>query len=111
MVGVAHEAFLSAWPPLAEAITAASTALRARRQIEQAAADWAEHGQRPERLWERGQLAAALADTGARLQAGNQPPPSCTRRGCDCADPLAHRSCGSVGLIWGTGWWSPTASS
>ena len=44
VVGVAHEAFLSAWPPLAEAITAASTALRARRRIEQAAADWAEHG-------------------------------------------------------------------
>ena len=39
VVGVAHEAFLSAWPPLAEAITAASTALRARRHIEQAAAD------------------------------------------------------------------------
>jgi WD40 repeat protein len=72
MVGVAHEAFLSAWPPLAEAITAASIALRARRQIEQAAADWTEHRQPPERLWERGQLAAAVADTGARLVARNQ---------------------------------------
>ena len=74
MIDVAHEAFLSAWPPLATAITAASTALRARRQIEQAAADWTQHGQPPERLWERGQLAAALADTGARLQANTQPP-------------------------------------
>ena len=73
VAGVAHETFLSAWPPLAAAITAASTALRARRQIEQAAADWAEHKQPPERLWERGQLAAALADTGARLQASNHP--------------------------------------
>ena len=68
IVGVAHEAFLSAWPPLAEAITAASTALRARRAVEQAAADWAGTGRPPERLWERGQLAAALADAGARLR-------------------------------------------
>ena len=74
VVAVAHEAFLSAWPPLATAITAASTALRARRQIEQAAADWTDHGQPPERLWERGQLAATLADIGARLQAGYQRP-------------------------------------
>ena len=66
VIGVAHEAFLSAWPPLAEAITEASTALRARRGIEQAAADWADSGRPAERLWERGQLAAALADTGAR---------------------------------------------
>jgi energy-coupling factor transporter ATP-binding protein EcfA2 len=76
VVGVAHEAFLSAWPPLAEAITAASTALRARRHIEQATADWAQHGQASDRLWERGQLAAALADTGAHLQASNQPSPA-----------------------------------
>ena len=68
VVGVAHEAFLSVWSPLAAAIAAASTALRARGRIEQAAADWAEHGQPLERLWERGQLAAALADTGARLR-------------------------------------------
>ncbi|MGD9531340.1 MAG: toll/interleukin-1 receptor domain-containing protein, partial [Pseudonocardia sp.] len=37
VVGVAHEALLSAWPPLAEAIDAAATALRARRVIDQAA--------------------------------------------------------------------------
>jgi hypothetical protein len=81
VVGVAHEAFLSAWPPLAKAITAASTALRARRQIEHAAGDWAEHGQRPERLWERGQLAAALVDTGARLEAGNESSPDPRNKG------------------------------
>ena len=68
VLGVAHEAFLSAWPPLSEAITAAASALRARRRVEQAAAEWAEHGHAPTRLWERGQLAAALADTGARLR-------------------------------------------
>ncbi|MGH3971994.1 MAG: TIR domain-containing protein [Pseudonocardiaceae bacterium] len=66
-VGVAHEAFLSAWPPLANAIDAASSALRARRGIEQAADEWVSAGQPPERLWERGQLAAAWADVGARM--------------------------------------------
>jgi hypothetical protein len=75
VVGVAHEALLSAWPPLAEAITATSTALRARRHIEQATADWAQHGQASDRLWERGQLAAALADTRAHLQASKHPSP------------------------------------
>ncbi len=70
VLGVAHEAFLSAWPPLEKAITASAAALRARRQVEQAAAEWAEHGHAPARLWERGQLAAALADTGARLRSG-----------------------------------------
>ncbi|MGY1680833.1 nSTAND1 domain-containing NTPase [Geodermatophilus sp. SYSU D01176] len=70
VVGVAHEAFLTAWPPLHAAIDAASTALRARRAVEQAAAEWAAADEPPSRLWERGQLAAALADTGARLQRG-----------------------------------------
>jgi len=35
VLGVAHEAFLSAWPPPAEAIAANVTALRARRVVEQ----------------------------------------------------------------------------
>ena len=74
VIGVAHEAFLSAWPPLAEAITAASTALRVRRHIEQAAADWVKDDQQPERLWERGQLAAALAETGARFDTPTKNP-------------------------------------
>jgi hypothetical protein len=89
VIGVAHEAFLTVWPPLAAAITAASTALRARRQIEQAAGDWLEHGQPPDRLWERGQLAAALADTGARVRKPRTAalpggPPSASRQ------PQAH---------------------
>jgi WD40 repeat protein len=70
VLGVAHEAFLSAWPPLERAITASAAALRARRQVEQAAAEWAEQGHAPARLWERGQLAAALADTGAHVRTG-----------------------------------------
>jgi energy-coupling factor transporter ATP-binding protein EcfA2 len=65
VVGVAHEAFLSAWAPLAQAITENASALRARRTVEQAATAWSEEGRSPARLWERGQLAAALADTGA----------------------------------------------
>ncbi|MGH3831143.1 MAG: TIR domain-containing protein, partial [Pseudonocardiaceae bacterium] len=71
VVGVAHEAFLSAWAPLAQAIEENASALRARRTIEQAAAEWNEEGRSPARLWERGQLAAAVADTGARVQAGD----------------------------------------
>jgi hypothetical protein len=60
VVEVCHEAFLTAWPPLDAAIRTEATGLRARRAVEQAAAQWARD---PGRLWERGQLAAALADT------------------------------------------------
>ena len=42
VVEVAHEAFLSAWPPLATVIADNATALRARGRIEQAAAEWAD---------------------------------------------------------------------
>ncbi len=69
VVGVAHEACLSAWAPLAQAITANVSALRARRLLEQAAAEWDDEGRPSGRLWERGQLAATVADTGAHLQA------------------------------------------
>jgi WD40 repeat protein len=69
VVRVAHEAFLSAWPPLAQAITAAGSALRARRSIEHAAIEWHNNGRPPARLWDGGQLASALTDTGAHLRA------------------------------------------
>ncbi len=69
VVGVAHEAILSAWPPLAQAIEKNASALRARRAVEQAATEWNDHGRPADRLWERGQLAAAVTDTGARTQA------------------------------------------
>lgn len=61
VIGVAHEALLSAWPPLAQAITAAASALRARRAIERVATEWHNDARSAVRLWERGQLAAALA--------------------------------------------------
>ncbi|MGH3620867.1 MAG: hypothetical protein ACRDQ5_03635, partial [Sciscionella sp.] len=40
IIGVAHEAFLTAWPPLDQAITDNALALRARRTVEQAAKEW-----------------------------------------------------------------------
>jgi WD40 repeat protein len=67
VLGVAHEAFPSAWPPLYAAITAAASALRTRRAVEQAAADWDDDSRPPVQLWERGPLAAAVAGLGARL--------------------------------------------
>jgi WD40 repeat protein len=69
IIEVAHEAFLSAWQPLAQAIAAAASGLRARRLIEQAATEWSNNDRSPSRLWERGQLAAAVADIGAYVQA------------------------------------------
>ncbi|MGH3701876.1 MAG: TIR domain-containing protein, partial [Pseudonocardiaceae bacterium] len=69
VVEVAHEAFLSAWPPLAQEIAKNVPALRAHSAIEKAATEWHNDGRKPVRLWERGQLAAAMADTGARIQA------------------------------------------
>jgi WD40 repeat protein len=69
VVEVAHEAFLSAWPPLAQAIKDNASALRASRAIEQAATEWNKNHRSPTRLWERGQLAAAQADLGTRFRA------------------------------------------
>lgn len=70
VIGVAHEAFLSAWPPLAQAIAENVSALRARRSVEQTAAEWESNGRPPGRLWGGGQLAAAVADTGVHICAG-----------------------------------------
>jgi len=70
VIGVAHEAFLTAWAPLAEAIAASASALRARRAVEYAAEEWDKNGHLNSRLWGGGQLAAAVADIGARIQVG-----------------------------------------
>ncbi len=75
VIGVAHEKFLSAWPPLAETIAKNVTALRARRAVEHAATEWHDGGSPPARLWGGGQLAAVVADTGARICAGSTAPP------------------------------------
>ena len=72
VIGVAHEAFLSAWPPLAQAIAQNASALRSRRAVEHAATEW--HDARPPgRLWTGGQLAAAVTDTGTRLRTAEAP--------------------------------------
>ncbi|NEM07796.1 TIR domain-containing protein [Geodermatophilus normandii] len=68
VVTVAHEAFLSAWPPLREAIAAEKAALRARHRVDRAAEEWLQRGRPPERLWEGGQLVAALTDLGFRVR-------------------------------------------
>ncbi len=67
LLGVAHEAFLTAWPPLAQAISAAGTALRMRRMLEQASAEWEHAGRSTSFLWEQDRVAAAVSDTGAQL--------------------------------------------
>jgi hypothetical protein len=90
VIGVAHEAFLSAWLPPTESITANVTVLRARRAIEHAATEWhdGDGGRLPSRLWGGGQLAAVVADTGARICAISTPSP----RGKGPARWLVHRT-------------------
>ena len=67
VVEVAHEAFLSAWPPLAKIIADNAPRYGRARRIEQAAAEWADQQRPGRRLWTGDQLAAARADTGARF--------------------------------------------
>ncbi|MGH3688211.1 MAG: hypothetical protein ACRDSM_24835 [Pseudonocardiaceae bacterium] len=74
VIGVAHEKFLSAWPPLTEAIAANVTALRARRAVEHAATEWDDGGRPLSRLWGGGQLAVAEANTGAQIRVITAPP-------------------------------------
>ena len=66
VLGVTHEAFLSAWPPLAAAINAAAAALRARRAVELGAAEWEDTGKPASMLWERGRLESVIESTGVR---------------------------------------------
>ncbi|MGQ0777561.1 MAG: nSTAND1 domain-containing NTPase [Pseudonocardiales bacterium] len=73
VIGAAHEAFLSAWPPLAEAIATNGSALRARRAVEHAATEWHDQGRPLTRLWSGGQLAGTVTDTGAHLRVGTPP--------------------------------------
>jgi WD40 repeat protein len=67
-VGVAHEAFLAEWAPLAEAVAKAAAALRARRELEHAAAEWTRHSRDPSYLY-HGSLLQAAADTAATIAA------------------------------------------
>ncbi|HZM75083.1 MAG TPA: TIR domain-containing protein [Candidatus Limnocylindrales bacterium] len=66
-VTATHEAFLTRWPPLAQATAKATVALRTRRDVENAAADWVASGQDRQRLWDGGHLAATVENLGARM--------------------------------------------
>lgn len=68
VVEFAHEAILSAWQPLKEAISANTSALRARRLVEQAAAEWQADGRPPGGLWEQGRTLSALTDLDAKFR-------------------------------------------
>jgi len=80
VIGVAHEAFLCAWPPLADAVTASASALRARRAVEHAARDWHDSERPPSRLWSGSQLTTAVTDTGARIGTGTAPTDAAPQR-------------------------------
>ncbi|OHV33588.1 TIR domain-containing protein [Pseudofrankia saprophytica] len=60
-VEVTHERLLTAWTPLATAISQASDRLRQRAQAEAAADDWDRRGRPVERLWNLGLAAGTLA--------------------------------------------------
>jgi WD40 repeat protein len=72
-LSVAHDAFFTAWLPLAAAISKGAAALVARQTVERAADEWAEAGRAPSRLWERGQLAAVISATDAVIRRGRPP--------------------------------------
>ncbi|HEU0088610.1 MAG TPA: TIR domain-containing protein [Pseudonocardiaceae bacterium] len=92
IIGVAHEAFLSAWPPLAEAIAANAATLRARREVEHAALEWNSHDRPSDRLWSGGQLAAAVTDLGARSGSGAMPADVTPQRRLTHWLPCRHRT-------------------
>ncbi|HXM56183.1 MAG TPA: TIR domain-containing protein [Candidatus Dormibacteraeota bacterium] len=66
LVRVAHEALLSAWPKLADAIRATASGLRARREVERAAGEWSETGRSRQHLWDGNRLGGAVDAVGAR---------------------------------------------
>jgi hypothetical protein len=68
-ISISHERFLSEWPPLKAEISARSATLRARRALEQAAADWAAAGRPRSHLWDRKRIIAEFALGGGTLSA------------------------------------------
>jgi hypothetical protein len=74
LLEVSHEAVLSGWAPLAQAIRDAAAALRARQTVEQAAADWTQAGRHDAYLWERDRILAATALLAAPLPTGRPLP-------------------------------------
>ena len=66
IVDVAHEAFLTAWPPLASAVTQHATALRTRRRIENTAHEWHAAGRPKAQLLHADAFAATRENLGIR---------------------------------------------
>ncbi|MDT3445399.1 TIR domain-containing protein [Pseudofrankia sp. BMG5.37] len=73
-LSIAHEAFVTTWPPLAERIRSEADGLRQRREIERDATRWREAGRPRSLLWTRPQLRAFLtAGPGAGPAAAASP--------------------------------------
>src|SRR5262249_16702102 len=99
VVGVSHERFLSEWPPLAGAIAAKASALRARQAVERAALTWDAAGRPTRQLWEHGQLAVAVAETrGGTRRAGLWPRRRANSVAGRTRRPLGWRPGGTVVL-------------
>ncbi|MCE6999105.1 TIR domain-containing protein [Saccharothrix sp. S26] len=87
-VGLAHEALLTAWPPLDELLTEHSSALRTARVIERAAADWVAADRSETYLWDADRLAelprdapvVEIDDDAARFLAASRARADATRR-------------------------------
>lgn len=67
-VGVAHEAFLREWPPLAKMIESRRAALQMGTTVEDAAAAWVASGRHRSYLWDRTRLASGIATLGATIR-------------------------------------------
>lgn len=61
-IAVAHEALLTAWPPLNTTISEQTLALHTARSVEQAAAEWANADRAEHFLWNAQRLSAALTN-------------------------------------------------
>lgn len=67
-IAVAHEAFLSQWPPLAKMVDSHRAALQMRVTVEDAATVWTASGWHRSYLWDRTRLAGGVATLGVALR-------------------------------------------
>ena len=73
-VGVAHEAFLREWRPLATLIDTHRAALAMRVAVEEAARKWEASGRKTSYLWHRDRLAGAMSTIGASFRRPSHSP-------------------------------------
>jgi WD40 repeat protein len=64
VISVAHDKVLTAWAPLAMAISQAVDELRLRRTVEDAASEWDRSGRPVDHLWDRARILTALRTLG-----------------------------------------------